>query len=392
MPTKTELQEGIPINYAFTAVLWATGSGKTGAALRLIASKPGEWVILTNETLNIKSIKEEAVKRGYADLIDRVHFYCYASLHKVVELHPRANLLLDEVQTAFTDLRLSHLEILKPRQVIVTTATLKNEQLKLLIDMFGFSGGQVHISKRSLRKNISDDILPDPVIKTYELELDHTTRDQEYIIKAGKGTIVIEGDITERWSLYNQVKGRKGGYIIKLACTEKEYYDTLCGEIKYNFDKYFRTRNNFFQQMGIRKGLDRAKFLAKVKEEKTLEICEKLQENNVRYLAFSYSVEAAKRFSDNAIHSKNTKKKNEQLLDEFNSGKVDNLAAFKMLNAGVNLVNIEQAVFQHLEKKSFNFIQKVGRALRSQEPVLHFPVVRDTVDIENFESLRILLM
>lgn len=394
MPTKTEIQEAVPVNHNFTALLWATSSGKTGAALRLIAEKlktdKTPWVILTSETMNIESIKQEAVARGYGDIIDRVEIYCYHSLHKVVERHNGYNLLLDEAQTLFTELRLGHLKNLNPKQVIVTTATLYSKQLFQIADIFKFRPDEMFINKRSLTLNMEDGILPEPEILEYPVKFRDREKKYTFVLKAGGQETVIVDDISARWDRYKEVKGKKGGWRLELKCTDKEYYDALTKDIEYTSKQIWKSKEasrKFLRLKVKRLGLERARLLADIKEDKVIEITNAMKEKDIRYLAFAYSIDAAEKFSDNAISSR--RKNNDETLDKFNRGLIDNLSAFRMLNAGVNLTNIEQVVFQHLERSEFNFIQKIGRGLRSDNPVIHLVYVPGTTDEKNMRELMI---
>lgn len=393
MNLKQQLQNNVPTHFDFTALIWATGSGKTGAVGRLINEKKGQWVFLTNEIMNIDSLKKEMIARGFEDVAN-IPFYCYASLHKVVELHPNANIVLDEAQEVFTEKRLELLNQLNPFQVIVSTATIDHNQVMDLSKIFNFEEDEMYIERRSLIRNINDGILPQPLVMKYPVSLDNTRKTEEFILSAGGKKLELEGELSERWDLYKQAKGTKGGYIIRLRCTEQEFYDTTTADIAYYARSLFKVapgvRKMYQHKMKVL-GLSRAKFLARVKERKTLEIIESLRSNNARFLAFAYSTESAKAFSENTIYSGNSKTRNIELIDKFNKGLINELSANKMLNAGVNLDNIEEAVFQHLEKSLVKFIQKTGRAIRAREPVVHYVYVTNTVDEENVNKLTALV-
>jgi superfamily II DNA or RNA helicase len=381
---KQQLQDSVPNDYPFTALLWATGSGKTGAAFKVMSEKGGQWVILTNETMNIESLKKEGIARGYENLVNNTKFYCYSSLHKVVENYPDANIVLDEAQSAFTDLRLSHLKKLNPKNVVITTATIDDKKVNKLIKLFKFKDNDCYISRYSLNDNIENGILPDPVINLYKVTLNNTDKSCNYVKSAGGKMNIFNGDISERFNLLKQTKGLKGGYIINLACTEQEYYDIITADIQYYSRQAYITSKQFLHDKARNLGLQRAKFLALVKDKKALDVVNTIK--NKRYIAFAYSIDSAKLLSNNTISSKATSKVNEKLLSDFNNGVINNLSAYKMINTGVNLSNIEEAVITHLEKSAINFIQKLGRALRAVSPVIHILYVENTTDEENLNN------
>ncbi len=67
-------------------------------------------------------------------------------------------------------------------------------------------------------------------------------------------------------------------------------------------------------------------------------------------------------------------------LQSFMDESSDTLSAIEQLTRGLNLSKIEVGCLMTLGKSSVNLIQKIGRILRSDEPVLYIPFVKDSND------------
>jgi superfamily II DNA or RNA helicase len=68
-----------------------------------------------------------------------------------------------------------------------------------------------------------------------------------------------------------------------------------------------------------------------------------------------------------SYHSKLSKKKREQVLDDFNSNKKSIMVAVRALDAGFNVEDISMAIIASGTSKQLQSTQRIGRAIRKQE-------------------------
>ena len=68
-----------------------------------------------------------------------------------------------------------------------------------------------------------------------------------------------------------------------------------------------------------------------------------------------------------AYHSKITKKKREQALEDFKTNKINVLCSTKALNQGLDIPDANMGVMCGITSKALPMIQRVGRLIRFQE-------------------------
>lgn len=100
-----------------------------------------------------------------------------------------------------------------------------------------------------------------------------------------------------------------------------------------------------------------------------------------RFLCFAGSVAQIKELGgDSAIHSKLTKKIQQQLLDDFNNKVINHLFAVGMLKEGMNLPDLQVGLIIQLDGNERDFVQKMGRLLRADKPDIYIFYFQDTRD------------
>ena len=104
------------------------------------------------------------------------------------------------------------------------------------------------------------------------------------------------------------------------------------------------------------------------------------QLKGVRTLTFCNSIEQTEVLGTHCINSKN--KDSEQILQDFNNGRVDHITACNMLDEGVNLADCKVGVYATLNSSDRMITQKLGRLLRHEEPVIIIPYYKYTRDEE----------
>ena len=103
-----------------------------------------------------------------------------------------------------------------------------------------------------------------------------------------------------------------------------------------------------------------------------------------RYVCFCASVKQANYLSEqNTISSKRPTKLNQMIIDAFNKKELNNIFAVGMINEGMNLNGIEMGIIIQLDGKERLFLQKIGRSLRADSPVVYLFYYKGTQD-ENY--------
>lgn len=353
---------------------WATGCGKSKATIDII------------KTLNSKSkillvVSEIAHKTTWLDefkkwnLSYKVTLTTYASLHKYVDKEFEL-VILDEGHHINTEIKLDIINNIKFDNLLVLSATLTDSFKINLHDLFG----EFHYYTISLLDAFEEGILEKPSIKVIYLSLDNTIKDQSIIFSRGVTSkrVKVECDFNQRWKYMTDKKNYPNLHLT-IRCTKREKYNDLCDKIDYAKKRYLRDQSPKNKNIWLKKGLDRKNFLGESKTEVAKEIINHLK--NLRYLCFCSSIKQSN--SLNKKNSINSKVKNtENIIDRFQKNKISNLFVVNMLQEGANINNIEAGVIIQLDGKERPFIQKSGRTLRAEFPLLILPVYKDTKDTD----------
>jgi superfamily II DNA or RNA helicase len=94
---------------------------------------------------------------------------------------------------------------------------------------------------------------------------------------------------------------------------------------------------------------------------KIREVLKLLQAVKGKTLVFGNSIEALSLVTPNVISNKNSEKANAQLRQDFDAGKVDTIASFKMLKQGANLKDLDNTILMSYYSKELDMIQAIGR-------------------------------
>lgn len=227
--------------------------------------------------------------------------------------------------------------------------------------------------KKDLRDVIEDEILPDPKVYLWPLELD-TKLPRESIWKnpKAKGRL-IECSWAMRWSYIKQKECP-----VRIYCTERQYYSDLCSQIDYWKKRYKRSRSNIARNKWLRLCNNRLKWLS----DKKVKYMHPLLSHLIKYrtLTFCNSIEQTELLGEYCINSKNTDSVKHK--DDFNRGKIDHITACNMLNEGMNLVNCQIGIYANLNSSDTIIKQRMGRLLRHSNPVIIVPYFLNTREEE----------
>lgn len=336
---------------------WCTGLGKTLGALRIIESSNCKWLVVVPEVQLIHNFKEDIEKHSHVDVSNKIHdIICYASLHKYADTE--FCLLLDEGHHAFSDLRATTIQSIKSKQVVLLSATLSEDLWEKLQGT-----GVWYKHTVSLKDAINRQILPEPKINIIYLDLDTKIKRNEFKTKKT---------------------------VTKL--TDREYYDKISASVDYWMKRYNITQDTFAQRKLFLEALRRKRWLTEYKTELAKKLLSTIK--NKRFICFCGSVDQAKRLgSKTAIHSKNTRAKNLEIVKNFNNLTTNSIFSCNMVREGQNLVFLDCGVIIQLSGESLYNLQELGRFMRAISPVVYVIVVRNTQDnkylskfIENLED------
>lgn len=355
-------------NFKQVILEWATGVGKSLAAIKIIENDLNEgtsrgewnlWYIVCAERQHITNWEDEFKKHGYQSLLDLgyIRIFCYQSLHKY---KTKANLILDEAH-GVTDLRLDLLQQVKGDKVISLSATLEPERYRQLQILEPDS----KVYTITTDQAIAADMLPKPVVVKVECALFSRLRNQ-----------------------YDTYDTLIRGYEIDIGTAQAEL-DKLSDPFNHPKPEDILKVRQFANRIDSNKAnilktkIRRKALLANSKTVAVSAVQSSMMKAGTKFITFSGSTAQCHRlgFTNGMdIHSRNSAKVNQQRIDSFNKGDLKGLVCNKMLRQGTNLEGVEMGIICQLDAKQLSFVQMMGRIFRSHTPILFVFVTKDTVD------------
>ena len=370
------------------ALQWCTGLGKSKIAIDManyLADKefkeheePFNVLLVVAETAHKSNWKIEFDRWGLKT--DNVVMECYASLKKYRNSYWDL-VIFDEAHHLGSDLRMDVLTELHAKNIILLSATLSDQVMQAVTGVFG----EFVTSKVTLKEAIEWRILPAPKVYLIPLTLDSTYSNCTIIEEWGKKEkrVTYKCKFHERWE-YVRNKNKYPNVTLEISCTQQQKYDYLSDQFEYWRSQFFRTRQEFIKNKWLQVGSQRKRFLGESKTDAVRLLLHKIQ--NKRFICFCTSIEQAELLGGkNAIHSK--KDNSLDIIDDFNTKKIDNLFAVGMLQEGQNLTDIEAGVIVQLDGQERAFVQKFGRSLRATDPIQFIFYYKDTRDTEYLENV-----
>ena len=370
------------------ALQWCTGLGKSKMAIDMANylankefeeyGKPLNVLLVVAETAHKSNWKMEFDKWGLK--IDNIVMECYASLKKYRNSCWDL-VIFDEAHHLGSDLRMDVLTELHAQNIILLSATLPDQVMQAVTEVFG----EFVTSKVTLKEAIEWGILPQPKVYLIPLTLDSTYPNCTIIEEWGKKErrVTYKCKFHERWE-YVRNKNKYPNVTLEISCTQQQKYDYLSDQFEYWKSQFFRTRQEFIKNKWLQVGSKRKRFLGESKTDAVRLLLHKIRDK--RFICFCTSIEQAELLGGkNAIHSK--KDNSFDIIDDFNTKKIDNLFAVGMLQEGQNLTDIEAGVIVQLDGQERAFVQKFGRSLRATDPVQFIFYYKDTRDTEYLENV-----
>ena len=370
------------------ALQWCTGLGKSKMAIDMAnyladkefkeCGKSLNVLLVVAETAHKSNWKMEFDKWGLKT--DNIVMECYASLKKYRKSYWDL-VIFDEAHHLGSDLRMDVLTELHAQNIILLSATLPDQVMQAVTEVFG----EFVTSKVTLKEAIEWGVLPQPKVYLIPLTLDSTYPNCTIIEEWGKKEkrVTYKCKFHERWE-YIRNKDKYPNVILEIACTQQQKYDYLSDQFEYWRSQFFRTRQEFIKNKWLQVGSKRKRFLGESKTDAVRLLLHKIRDK--RFICFCTSIEQAELLGGkNAIHSK--KDNSFDIIDDFNTKKIDNLFAVGMLQEGQNLTDIEAGVIVQLDGQERAFVQKFGRSLRATDPVQFIFYYKNTRDTEYLENV-----
>jgi len=367
---------------------FATGVGKSLAALKIIkaAIMAGDfrvWHIVVWESKHIKNWNDDIIKHDMEDILQYVHIYCYASLKS--QATGDVNYICDEGHHMFGEVAWEHLTNNVAYRLLVLTATLSADKLKILKqeypDLVRYS--------ISLSEAIRLELLPKPNIYVIPVGFDNTVAKYEIVIT--KGAKAKWEKLPQTVCNYGQHwQYLKGATVVnlKIMATAAQALSHYNSAVEYNKNLFIKNRQDYQKVRWLQSGTVRKRFLAEVKTDIARGLDTRLRALNMRKIVFCGSVDQAIELGEkkNTIHSRITTKQSQEIVNNFNDLKITELYTNKMAREGMNLELIQLGVIIQLDAESLGFIQMMGRVLRANNPHIFILVAQGTQDDKYFNS------
>lgn len=376
------LEEAIKLStrYSNVCLEWCTGLGKSRAALEIADAlndeTPGIKILLVvAEVAHKSNWTLEVDKWNKKHLLSNMSIDCYASLknHKDKSYDL---LILDEAHHGCTDIRLDILETISVKHVLLLSATTGENLLFELRQIYG----EFHSSIVPLKVAIHHGLIPEPKVFLIPLKLD--TKYRVYTIVEERGLknkmITIKCGLEDRWK-YLRDKENYPNIRLEMLATQFEKNLHLTVTMDYYNRMFVSKRTQYFKNKWLQLGSERKRFLGECKTEMVQILLKKL--SKYRLVCFCASVSQAETLGGrNAIYSENPKSL--EVIDKFNAKKIRSIFAVDMIKEGQNLKDIQAGIIIQLGNQERDFIQKMGRALRAEDPLQFIFYYENTRDVD----------
>lgn len=353
----------------FVLLEWATRTGKMLAGLNCATGK----TLIVTPTHLINSMWQE--KCNHKTI-------CYASLHK--ELNEYDTVILDEAQHCsqrIIDILNSWL-INNPKiRLICLSATIPYE-VKLW-----WNKRKNFTWRIDLQQAVNWGIIPAPQIVCVGLSLRNDKRVHLYYKGRDKKkkNLVVQYKSKEFW---DSIRDKSVNLCIQ--CTEVEWFEMINNDIDYwkklGDDPTSKVNSQIISNRINMLGNERKKMFSQLKNRYIRKITNHFKLEDKRVIYFCNDIPQAEWLDSNyAVHSK--KKGSESLVEKFNEGEVNKLVSIRVLDEGVSIYGVDAAVIIQTSGSDIQNIQRTGRSLLSELPliiILYYKGTRDQEYVEKF--------
>lgn len=347
-----------------------TGLGKTKLALEKIKSlhdgKAGNNLLIVVPRNVHKQNWDDEVKKWWPECNLIISYTTYVSFPKCkgtwdFVIFDECHHLSERCREALCDFNIGHSVLLS-----ATVNKALRDELREVFD-------DLTLHKKRFRDVIEEEILPDPKVYLWPLELDSVTvKESIWKNPKAKGKL-IDCSWETRW---NYIKQKN--YPVRIHCTEAQYYLDLYNQIEYWKKRYMSTRNIIAKNKWLKLCSDRLKWLSDKKVRHLYRLLSYL--SKYRTLTFCNNIEQTELLGQYCINSKNAE--SIKYLNNFNKGNINHITACNMLNEGMNLTNCQVGIYANLNSSESIIKQRMGRLLRHPHPVIIVPYYKRTREEE----------
>lgn len=323
----------------------ATGTGKSRLAiekLKQLTSNKGKLLIVVNRLVHKQTWMDE-IDKWWKDCKMDITLTTYVSFPKYAGYYDAA--IFDEVQH-LSERCQSYIPTFQIKHSILCSATVPKDIRNAVKALFP----DLYVYHKSLRNTIEEGILPDPEVYIMPITLDNKC-------------------VTETYN--HKFKG-------VIRCTQLAKYNLLSKDCEYWKNRYMFSPSIAVKNKWLFACNTRLKWLGSIKTP----LVKLLQYiiGDCRSLTFCTDIAQTKELGENCINSKN--KASSDILNLFNSGKINHITACNMLNEGVNLINCQVGIYANLNASRVITKQRLGRLLRHPHPIIIIPYFKNTRDEE----------
>lgn len=310
---------------------WITGLGKSRAIMKCVDTEKCLFVI--EKLIQEDNIKKDALKFNYD--ISNWTFVHYNSLKKHINL--QYDICCFDEADKINPTNVNYIKKINCKKFIFATAEAPKERINLFKSICNFVEFKV-----TLNQAIKWNILPNPKIILIGVEL------FSHPVIPYKGKLISE--IEHLRNIENSIEYYKNNAVV---WSPPDWNALTC----------------------LRKGNERKAFFNKVKL-RLLDTIVNHTQNKKRIFFFGNIQDCPSHL--NMYSSKNSYSK-EHFIN-FIDNTDNTLSTVEMITRGINLPEIEVGVLMSLQKSKGNTLQKLGRLLRSDDPVIYIPYVKKTND------------
>ena len=353
----------------------ATGFGKSKLAIDLVnhlcntafQGREVRMLLLVAKRVHKQTWQDEFQKWG--GIKANVITECYESLHKhtgeVFDI-----VVLDECHHIGSEERVRMLKSVKYSYMIGLSATIP-----LKLKWWFNNNYHSEIISCNVVEAIDSDILPEPTILLWPLEVENTRVSETIEVNPKVKGQVYYGEYKEMW----KCKKQKVHAILK--CTQKQKLIELDKMIDWAKGKAMS--NPVMKQTWLYMCGKRLEFFADCKLPIIKLILHHLDKE--RTITFCKTIEQTEKLGSNCIHSKN--KDATIIYDSFNQKRINHITAVNILNENANLVDCKYAIFTNLSSSETIQVQRIGRSLRHKSPVIVLPYYKGTREEEIVQGM-----
>ena len=359
--TREELKQLVlSYKHKHTILQLPTGYGKSRIALEMLNLRYPEAanVLIVCPKLVLFDTWKAEIKKWFPKNNWDITFTSYVSFPKH-SIKSWDMVIFDECHHMTDRVKLNYHKALY-RHTIYLSATIKKE---LIWWLKSTHHQKIDFIKLTLKDAIDDDVLPEPLVYLIPMTLDDRVANQIYV-KNKKAKTVIEVPYLQRGKYW-----RRKDIQLRVKCTQFQYNAILENQIEFYKNLYMNSQATYQKNIWLHIAGERLKYLSGLKEDFIKKILKKLTKKRV--ITFCGDIKQTERLSKNCINSK--AKSSSDTLNDFNNGKINHITACNMLNEGVNLVNCQIGIWAMYNSSSIMIIQKVGRLLRHNTPIVILP-------------------